>query len=66
MFPAKLPLPDFSEYIHLPEAPEPEQKPVTLPEAWLPVVPLPAAPASFTPPKGADLKPDSGDIILTL
>jgi type IV secretion system protein VirD4 len=66
MFPARLPLPDFSEYIDLPEAPEPEQEIITLPEAWLPVVPLPAAPVSPRAPKGVDREPDSGDHYLAL
>jgi type IV secretion system protein VirD4 len=47
MFPARLPLSDFSEYIDLPEAPEPEPKPVTLPEVWLPTAP--AAPKNELP-----------------
>ncbi len=66
MFPARLPLPDFSEYIDLPDAPEPEQEIITLPEAWLPVVPFPAAPVSPRTPKGVDREPDSGDHYLAL
>lgn len=66
MFPARLPLPDFSEYIQLPEAPESEVKLVTLPITWLPN----AAVADDLPPgssKEADAPPESaGDIILDL
>jgi type IV secretion system protein VirD4 len=66
MFPARLPLPDFSEYIQLPEAPAPEVKPVTLPTTWLPNAPV----ADDLPPgssKEAVAPPESaGDIILDL
>jgi type IV secretion system protein VirD4 len=63
LFPARLPLPDFSEYIHLPDTPEPEAELVTLPEVWLPAAPLSATPA---PPPKDDVQPDRGDIILNL
>ena len=62
MFPARLPLPDFIEYIRLPGAPEPEARLVTLPEVWLPAAPLAAVSAPSLP----KAKPDSGDFILNL
>jgi type IV secretion system protein VirD4 len=64
MFPARLPLPDFSEYIDLPEAAEPDQKPVTLPEAWLPVVTPSAAHAPPATTKNDDVEPDRADTII--
>jgi type IV secretion system protein VirD4 len=61
MFPARLPLPDFSEYIQLPKAPAPEVKLVTLPITWLPNASHIDAQLPI-PPKEVD----RGDIILDL